>query len=355
MTGVPGIALTRISDRLVMAWTAGALGRGVRGLCHARCEVIAMCSSSEGTSRALGRAALAVQLPPAVAGGAVLAVAGGVHAVPVVAVWLLGSVLAMSRASERLLVRCLGFRRVSSGQWRRLAPVAGSALAGAGIGRGEIDWYVRRGAEANAFAVGRRSVAVSSGLIAGLVSGRLDDDLVHAVLVHELGHHATCATRYALAVRWLVAPWRLWSRFVAAVCVAVVGRRLPTQLCALVVVAAVGVAVAQAAQRGDWATAVTLCSVVVCLVAVPLLDAWVARRAEWAADRFAAAAGVGHDLARALTVLTVEPVSRAGWPTRLLARHPDRHGRIVALRSDERPDVLHNGHPCNTMVGAEAR
>jgi Zn-dependent protease with chaperone function len=40
-------------------------------------------------------------------------------------------------------------------------------------------------------------------------SGRPPEDQLVAVLVHELCHHATGATRTMLFLSWLTAPWRV--------------------------------------------------------------------------------------------------------------------------------------------------
>jgi STE24 endopeptidase len=306
-------------------------------------EVIAMAfhtgNRASGASRGIGRASLAVQLPAVLAGAGVLVVAAGPYSAVALAAWLLSGLVAMTRAGERVMLRCRGFRSLTSLQRMRLQPVAAAALATSGMRQGDIDWYVLFGAEANAFAAGRCAVAVSTGLLADLGSGRLSEPMVRAVLVHELGHHATSATRYALAVQWLAAPWRVWSRFVVGVCVAIAGRRQPPGLLALVVAAAVLVAVVQAVQRADWVTASALCVLTACAVTVPLVDAAVSRRGEWAADRFAVSAGAGYQLACALTALyDGGGHHRMRLLDRLLARHPEADERIAALLAPQLPN-----------------
>lgn len=313
-------------------------------------EVIAVAleTGPSTRTRGIGRARLAVQLPAVLASAALLLVAAGPYSKLVLAAWLLGGLWAMSRAGERVTLRWRGFRTLNPLQQTRLEPVAAAAVSQAGMGQDDIDWYVLRSAEPNAFAAGRRAVAVSTGLLDEFGSGRLSEPMVRGILIHELGHHATSATRYALAVQWLAAPWRVSSRFVVGVCVAIAGRRQPPRLLALVVVAAVVVAVVQAAQRGDWGTASALCILIGCVVGVPLLDAAVERQGEWAADRFATDSGAGYELACALTVLNRAGAHRSTrMLDRLLEKHPDPGKRIAALPVASAPTSL-------TAVGGES-
>ncbi len=63
----------------------------------------------------------------------------------------------------------------------------------------------------------------------------------------------------------------------------------------------------------------------------PLLDAAVSRRAELAADRFAADHGLALQLAAALSALDDGRCAASGWLRRLLASHPTPDRRISAL------------------------
>ena len=112
-------------------------------------------------------------------------------------------------------------------------------------------------------------------------------EYLEAILCHELGHHRTESTQYVLTAMWLGAPWRLAARLVTGIGLATIGRRQPIHLLGVVVVAAVLVAVVQAVQQGDVATALTLSSVALCAIVCPLADAAVCRRSEYAADRYA--------------------------------------------------------------------
>jgi hypothetical protein len=121
------------------------------------------------------------------------------------------------------------------------------------------------------------------------VPGRLGQHLVQeclvAMLLHELGHRATRATRFALVTLWLAAPWRFASPLVIGIGLATVGRRQPPRLLVLVVAAAVVVAVVWAVQQRRWGVAAVLSAVAACAVACPLADAAVSRRSEYTVDR----------------------------------------------------------------------
>ncbi len=71
-----------------------------------------------------------------------------------------------------------------------------------------LDWYVREDPAPNAFAAGRPSIAFTTGFLQLLEARRLSHDEAVAVAIHEIGHHATRATKYGLMVEWLSWPWR---------------------------------------------------------------------------------------------------------------------------------------------------
>jgi Zn-dependent protease with chaperone function len=101
-------------------------------------------------------------------------------------------------------------------------------------------------------------------------------------------------------------------------------------LLGIVVVAAVGIAVGEAVQQGQWAAAAVLSGVIVCAVVCPVADAYVARRSEFAADRFAAARGAAPGLAAALVQLGGDKRRVRGVAT-VLSRHPSIERCLDAL------------------------
>lgn len=246
--------------------------------------------------------------------------------------WLGVGLLVSTTPGERLSVRLrLGFRPMSVRQRQSLDPVLAAALARCGLRSDAVDWYAKTGQQPNAHAAGRRSIAVSEGALEAFLAGRLPADLLAAVLVHELGHHATRAGHYRLAATWFAAPGRLAFRLVVRLAVLAIGGRRLGGVTALVVAAGAAVAIVQAAQQRQWLSAVILSAVAFALVVTPLLDALVGRASEYAADRHAVSVGAGPDLARALQVMAGPRVSRAGMTARLLDDHPSVDRRLSRL------------------------
>jgi STE24 endopeptidase len=251
--------------------------------------------------------------------------------------WLLSGAVVFTRLGERIAVRVgFSFHRPTAAQTAALAPMWTTALHRCGIGPGDVELYIQRTRESNAYAAGGRSVAVTTGVLAEFQAHRLGEDHFLAVLCHELGHHGTRATRFGLVTIWLAAPWRFAVRLVIGLGLALTGRQ-PRPLLAVVIVAGVVVAVVQAVQQQQWTSAVILGGVAFAAVVCPLADAAISRRSEYAADRYAASAGLGPQLAAALPILDKSHGSRGTWTSRLLSRHPDVEHRIAALNTTPGP------------------
>lgn len=245
--------------------------------------------------------------------------------------WLASAALVRSPVGERLTVRVgCGFRRPSIAQAAALAPLWAAAIRRSGTVAADVDLYVQPRRAANAYAAGARSVAVTTGVLAEYQAHRLTEQQVVAVLLHELGHQATQATRWGLVVLWLSAPWRLATRSLVRIELALCGRQ-PRPLLAVVICVGVIVAVARAVSQGNWLLAVVLSGVAVMCVSCPLVDAAASRRAEFVADRFAADHGLAVPLVAALRVLDGERSASLGWLQRMLASHPAVDRRIDAL------------------------
>jgi STE24 endopeptidase len=95
------------------------------------------------------------------------------------------------------------FHQPSPGQAAALQSAWATALRVTGTKAGDVELSVQTSRVANAYAAGGRSVAVTSRVLQDYQSGRLPEDLLVAVLVHELGHHATGAPRPMLLLWWL--------------------------------------------------------------------------------------------------------------------------------------------------------
>ena len=280
----------------------------------------------------------AVVMLPAIIGGmlVMLALTAGLRAwgTPTFLLWLAGAAVVSMRWGERLAVRtAYGFRPLSDEECQLLEPVFEAALARCDQPSGELDWYVQPDRQPNAGVAGRHSVAVTDGALESFLAGRLPADLFGAVLTHELGHHATGATRFALAAGWLAAPGRLAFQVVLRLAfLTSAGRRPGRAICPVVAVGG-GIALVQAVQQQRWASAALLAGIAAALVATPLLDSAVSRASEHAADRYAVSMGAGPDLARALALIddTGGHQQPRGWGRRLLDRHPNLDDRLARL------------------------
>lgn len=241
--------------------------------------------------------------------------------------WLAAGAALFTASGERLAVRVgCGFRRPSAAQAVALAPLWAAALRQSGIAADGVDLYVKRARQPNAYAIGGRSVAVTTGIVEEYLARRLAADELVAALVHELAHRATRALLWV----WLASPWRLAVRLLIGLGLAVSGRQ-PRALSAVVMSAGVIVAVVQAMQHRRWLVAGVLAGVAVLAVICPLVDAAVRRRSELAADRFAAEHGSAVPLTTALRTLDGGRSISCGWTRRIVAQHPALDRRIEAL------------------------
>ena len=199
-----------------------------------------------------------------------------------------------------------------------------------GTAAGDVELYVQTARAPNAYAAGGRSIAVTSRVVEDYESGRLPENQLVAVLVHELGHHATGATRPMLLVSWLAAPWRVARNLLIDLASILAGRRSRRGALIALVVGLV-VAATRALHQGQWMLGGVLVFLGLAVVLCPLADAAISRRAEFAADRFAADHGLALELAAALHALDDGQRAARGWSQRLLASHPTSEQRIHAL------------------------
>jgi hypothetical protein len=100
--------------------------------------------------------------------------------------WAASGPATFTRAGERVAVAVgCGFRRPRPAQQEALDPVWVAAVARAGIDPAGVELYVQRRAELNAYAVGGRSVAVTSGVVRAFLARRLGSSEMEAVLIHD--------------------------------------------------------------------------------------------------------------------------------------------------------------------------
>lgn len=280
----------------------------------------------------------ALAMAPAIAGGSLLMLvltAGlGNWSGPGLLLWLSGAGLVCTQRGERLAVRAAyRFRRPNARQQQLLEPIWQATLARCELAGDQLDLYVQPGRQPNACAAGRRSVALTEGAIGSFLAARVSERQMQALLAHELGHHATRATRYGLATGWLAAPGRLAFRAVLGLSgVLTGGRRIGVATGLLFAVGGV-IATVRAIQQQQWVAAAMLLGVACAVVVTPLVDGAVSRASEHAADRYAADAGLADDLAAALHVLQGHLPTRS-WAQRRLDRHPSLNSRSQRLTSD---------------------
>lgn len=270
---------------------------------------------------------------PAVAGGTLLMLvltAGlGAWGLLVWLPWVSAPLLLSTRSGERAAVRtAYRFRPLTGRQEQLLAPARAAALGRCGLPSDRFDWYLSHGRQPNACVAGRRSVAVTDGALESFLAGRLPADLLAAVLVHELGHHATRASHCRLGATWLAAPGRLVFGLLLRLSIRLCGNQRPGPVTGLLALIATGIALTRLIRDEQWLSVAMGIGLVAAFVVTPLLDAAVSRASEHAADRYARTLGAGPDLARALTVLN--PPSTRRW-AKPLDQHPPVARRIDRL------------------------
>jgi STE24 endopeptidase len=289
------------------------------------------CARRYGLWRALAAA-------PAMLGGlaVVVLLAGGLGRwTPVVPLaWLVLGPLWLTAAGERIAVRvAFGYRHPVDQARTALAAAIEAARARCGGDLPAFELYVRPRATAlNAHAAGRRSVAVTAGLVNALARGTLSPAEGGALLTHEIGHLRARDTRYGLAVAWLTAPWRAVVAVFGGLVRLIVGK-VPTARAAVLVLwpLVLAVTAVQAVQQHAWVPLAVLAAVGVVLAVQPLVDAALVRAGERAADDYAIGLGAGPELAAALSRMSPAPAPAPAEAGRLRGTHPARAALIAHL------------------------
>jgi STE24 endopeptidase len=195
-----------------------------------------------------------------------------------------------------------------------------------GTPAGHLDWYVRNDPTPNAFAAGRRSIALTTGFLQLVYAARLTPNQVVAVAVHEFGHHVTGGPRYGLVVDWLSWPWRIVYRTAIRI-----GHALPLSGAATLlmpVVCALAIVSIVRAGGPPWQVMPVLVAIVAVALSVtvhPVVDAALTRASEYAADAYTAGLGMGPDLAVALHLMS--PGRPGTPPGRACDTHPAADAR----------------------------
>ena len=286
-------------------------------------------------------------------GGAVLA---GWPRVPVVAVacaaWTASAALILARPVESglawLLYRRL--RRPRPAELDRITPALARVCRRAGTDPGRYLLRVEENRQVNAFALGGRVLAVTR------MSLELPDDMLEAVLAHEVGHHRHLHPLAIILGWWYLLPFEAGDRLLRAIrrvtrwlarvfqrlsdrTGGLAGGRAPDGALGMLVLLAV---------LGVLVVAGSVLVVGLGLLWLPLallvrlarvLAAALSRAGEHAADRHAAELGYGPGLVQVLGLfLQIEQSRpRPRGMAALLRSHPSSQARIDAIRRARLP------------------
>jgi Zn-dependent protease with chaperone function len=248
---------------------------------------------------------------------------------PLLLGWLAAGLLTLSAPGERVAVRVVcRFRRLPTVEHAQIEPTLGAVLRACGLE--DVDLYICNGRGVNAYAAGRRSIAVTRQVVDRHRAGKLSDDVLAGLLSHEVGHLITRSVRWSLIIAWFALPWRLAYR-VGGRIAAPLAARQPRALLALVVLTALIIAIGQAVQHGEWSSAAVLSALALCPVISPIADSAISRASEHAADRYAAQIGYNKALTVALRTMHVAEASQPRHP--LLRDHPAIDRRLRRLEA----------------------
>jgi len=262
------------------------------------------------------------------------------------ACWTLGAGLVLLRGVEARFARLLfRVRRPDEAELRRIGPVWRRACRRAGVEPTDYTLRVEDSQLNNAFALGAHFVAVTRRAL------ELPDELLEAVLAHELGHHRDLHPLAATLGWWYLMPFSLLSWLLRRVRTVTGtlsrafsslsgrigqisgGRPLEGPLGLVGVLMILGALVVVG----------LVLLVLLCVLWLPLwlvtgvsrlLSAALSRAAEYAADRRATELGYGPGLIQVLEIFALDerrasPRGSLGWR---LASHPTCRARIEAVR-----------------------
>jgi Zn-dependent protease with chaperone function len=274
------------------------------------------------------------RLPPAVA----LACAG----------WTASAMLVVARPVEAVLARLMfrGLRRPAAAELARIGPALERVCrrAGGAPDPGRYLLRVQQSPQVNAFALGGHVLAVTR------VALELPDDMLEAVLAHEVGHHLHLHPLAIILGWWYLLPFaaaewllrairrvtrslaRAFSRLNQQVGGVSGGRAVDGALGMLVLLVVLGVLVVAG---GVLVVALGLLwlPLAVLVRVARVLAAALSRAGEYAADRHAAELGYGRALLRVLALFV--PAERSAPRPRglaaLLRTHPTCEARMLAV------------------------
>ena len=268
-------------------------------------------------------------------------------AVVACAAWTASAALILARPVEAGLARLLyrSLRRPRPAELARITPVLHRVCRRAGTDPGRYLLRVEEKRQVNAFALGGHVLAVTR------MALELPDDMLEAVLAHEVGHHRHLHPLAIILGWWYLLPFEAGDRLLRAIrrvtrwlarifhrlsdrTGGLAGGRAPDGALGMLVLLAV---------LGVLVVAGSVLVVGLGLLWLPLallvrlarvLAAALSRAGEHAADRHAAELGYGPGLVQVLALfLQVEqPQPRPRGMAALLRSHPSSQARIDAIR-----------------------
>ena len=281
-------------------------------------------------------------------GGAVLA---GWSPLPTVAVacaaWTASAALILVRPVEAGLARLLyrSLRRPRPAELARIAPALERVCRRAGTDPGRYLLRVEEKRQVNAFALGGHMLAVTR------VACELPDDMLEAVLAHEVGHHRQLHPLAIILGWWYLLPFEAGDRLLRAIrrvtswlartfgrlsdrTGGLAGGRAPDgALGMLVLLAVLGVLVLAGSVLVVGLGLLWL-PVALLVRLAKVLAAALSRAGEHAADRHAAELGYGPGLVQVLALFlqAEQAAPRPRGMAVLLRSHPSSQSRIDAIR-----------------------
>jgi STE24 endopeptidase len=257
--------------------------------------------------------------------------------------WTASAALVLVRPVEAGLAWLLhrGLRRPRPAELARIAPALERVCRRAGTDPGRYLLRVEDRRQVNAFALGGHVLAVTR------VALELPDDMLEAVLAHEVGHHRHLHPLAIILGWWYLLPFEAGERLLRAIrritgWLARSFGRLNDRTGGRVADGALGVLVLLAA-LGALVVAGTVLVVVLGLLWLPLallvrlarvLGAALSRAGEHAADRHATELGYGPGLLAVLALFLQAERSapRPRGMAALLRTHPSCQARIEAIQ-----------------------
>ena len=262
------------------------------------------------------------------------------------AAWTASAVLVVARPVEAGLARLLyrSLRRPRPAELARITPALERVCRRAGADPGRYLLRVEEKRQVNAFALGGHVLAVTR------VALELPDDMLEAVLAHEVGHHRHLHPLAIILGWWYLLPFEAGDRLVRTIrgitrwlarsfgrlsdrTGGLAGGRAPDgALGMLVLLVVLGVLVV-AGTALVVALGVVWLPLTLLVRLAKVLSAALSRAGEHAADRHAAELGYGAALIQVLALfLQVErSAPRPRGMAALLRSHPSSQSRIEAI------------------------